>query len=76
MPNNEKGISNKGYSLIRAYHQIMQNEKESVFVIKESLGICLVDILNPAEPDLFQVTVIDKTGFYHVLKQILASDLI
>ena len=34
MPNDEKGISNKGYSLIRAYHQIMQNEKESVFVIR------------------------------------------
>ena len=63
--NDEKDISIKGYSLVRAGHP--SNTKRGGFCIyyKESLGVPIIDIPNLTESILCQITINNKTG--HVL---------
>ena len=60
--NDEKDISIKGYSLVRADHSSNTKRGRICIYYKESLGVRIIDIPNLTESILCQITINNKTG--------------
>ena len=61
--NDEKDISIKGYSLVRADHSSNTKRGGVCIYYKESLGVRIIDIPNLTESILCQITINNKTGY-------------
>ena len=65
--NDEKDISIKGYSLVRADHPSNAKRGGVCIYYKESLGVRIIDIPNLTESILCQITINNKTGYVLVV---------
>ena len=62
-PNDEKYISIKGYSLVRADYPSNTKQVGACIYYKESLGVHIMDISNLTESIFCKVTTNNKTGY-------------
>ena len=62
--NDEKDISIKGYSLVRADHPSNTKGGGTCIYYKESLGVRIIDIPNLIESILCQITMIKRVMFF------------
>ena len=65
--NDEKDISIKGYSLVRADHPNNTKRGGVCIYYKKSLGVRIIDIPNLTESILCQITINNKTGYVLVV---------